>query len=104
MSMIASNEGSVDYKAAVTAAANVMAWWHQRGFPQVKAWAEPRNVSRKGFEGTWGVASNLVGGLPAGVQPRDVVRATQRRTTEFRARMDSLRGSAGICKPPVARA
>lgn len=48
-------------------AAEIQAWWHKRGFPQVRVWVE-QVFGKECARETWGVRSNLVGGLP----PREV--------------------------------
>src|SRR5690242_8774639 len=57
---------------ALTLARELDAWWHQRGYPQVKhtverALARRPNSAKPDAEATmslWVVRSNLVGGLP----------------------------------------
>jgi len=52
---------------ATVLARQIDAWWHARGFPQVRHWAErvPVRRGRKGHGSTtWVVRGNLAGGLP----------------------------------------
>jgi hypothetical protein len=51
-------------RGAKALALEIEAWWHSRGYPQVKAWVPsgPMLVSSKG--NIWSVKTNLILGMP----------------------------------------
>lgn len=58
--MIVKTDDSYSAFGAGKLAKTIESYWHERGFPTVRA----ERYALPGYEGMWGVRSNLVAGLP----------------------------------------